>query len=764
MFRKDFVWGCATSAFQVEGALTEGGRKKSIWDVFTQEEGHIKNDATADVSCDFYHRYKEDIALMKQVGIQALRISLSWSRILPDGVGKVNEEGIHFYNNVINELLKNDIEPFVTLYHWDLPQALEEQGGWLNPNSIEWFAEYSKVVAEAFADRVKYFFTFNEPQCFIGLGYNQGTHAPGKKIPYKDQFSMVHNVLKAHGRSVITLREYAKQPIKIGYAPTGSMAYPASDSTEDIEAARKVLFSCPDDMNQWTWNTTWFSDPVYLGTYPEDGLKKYAEYLPEITSEDMKLIAQPLDFLGENIYNGYAVFAGDDGEPHISERPQGFPITGNGWPVTPDCFFWGLRFLYERYKHPIYVTENGCCNKDVLSSDGRVHDSERVDFLNRYLIAMKKVVDAGTDIRGYFEWSFTDNFEWSEGYRDRFGIVYVDFSTQRRYLKDSAYWYADVIRTNGENLMEPKEILFIEPVLKKSVWGGNRMREEYGYPLENENTGECWAISAHSYGECAVKGGSHAGMPLSKLWEKYPELFHHYKADKLPLIVKIIDAKEDLSIQVHPDDHYARVHEGNAQGKAECWYVLDCAPNATLVLGHNAKTREELCSMIDEQRWSELIKEIPIHAGDFIQVPPGTLHAIKGGILLLETQQYSDITYRLYDYDRAPLGHSRRLHIDQCKEVINVPETKIRITKTSSTDAVERLVKCEYYTVWKINVAGTVKINQDNPFMFMSVVEGCGTINATAIHKGDHFILPYQITEIQLEGNMTLIGSAPNMD
>ena len=462
MFNEKFVWGCASSAYQIEGAWNEDGRGESIWDRFCHEGDHILNGDTGDAACDFYHRYKEDIALMKQMGIQAYRFSLSWSRILPEGVGNVNQKGIDFYNAVIDELLKNGIEPYITLYHWDYPQALQDRGGWRNEESIAWFAEYAGIVSAAFSDRVRNFITLNEPQCFTGLAHLHTEHAPGIVLPTKDLFQLIHNVLRAHGAAVIALRKNAKQPIRVGYAPTCGMVYPKTETPENIEACRRYLFSCPENMDNWTWNVPWFSDPVFLGKYPEDGLKKYAGYLPEITDADMELISQPLDFMGQNIYNGIMLEADENGDPVYVDRYPGFPTTGNNWPVTPECFRFGLKLLYERYNLPIYVTENGMCSKDVISCDGRVHDPQRIDFLNRYILAMKRAMDEGADIRGYFQWTLTDNFEWNCGYRDRFGLIYVDFRTQRRYRKDSSYWYAEVIRTNGANLKPEKDIQFLD--------------------------------------------------------------------------------------------------------------------------------------------------------------------------------------------------------------------------------------------------------------------------------------------------------------
>ncbi len=764
MFRKDFVWGCASSAFQIEGAAHEGGKGDSIWDRFAAGEGNILNGDKPEPACDFYHRYPTDIALMKQVGIQAYRLSLSWPRILPDGIGRVNEEGLRFYDQVIDELLRNGIEPYITLYHWDYPQALQEMGGWLNEKSGDWFAEYAAVVSEHFSDRVRYFITFNEPQCFVGLSAIHQVHAPGIRLEQADIFRMIHHVLKAHGKAVIALRQHAKRAIQVGYAPTCGMAYPNTDSPADIKAARKALFTCPEEMDNWTWNVPWFSDPVFLGKYPEDGLRKYAQYLPVITDEDMELISQPLDFMGQNIYNGYAIAAGENGEPVYVERDAGHPQTGNMWPVTPKCFRWGLRFLYERYKLPIYVTENGICCKDVLQCDGRIHDSERIDFLNRYLYAMKQAMEDGADIRGYFEWTFTDNFEWNYGYRDRFGLVYVDFKTQRRYLKDSAYWYRDVIRSNGGSIRQPKEILFFHPEYKQMVWGGNRMRDVYGYDIPGDNTGEAWVISAHPHGDCVVNGGTYDGQKLSELWTNEPELFGHFPSDRFPMLVKVLDARYDLSIQVHPDDRYASEHENGSYGKTECWYILDCPEDATIILGHHARTREELCRMIDEKQWSDLIAEVPIRKGDFVQLDPGTVHVIKSNILILETEQNSDITYRVYDYDRLVDGKPRELHLDKCKDVITVPAKQDMVRSTSPTETVQELVSCDYYTVWKYVVNREMVIGQPHPFMIFSVVEGEGTVNGLAIQRGDHFLVPHGFGDMIFEGDMVLIASSPTRE
>lgn len=444
-YPKDFVWGAATSAIQIEGAATEDGKGRNIWDVFSKQPGRILDGQNPDISCNHYHKYKEDIQMMKEMGIRAYRFSIDWSRVIPDGTGTVNKKGLAFYSNLIDTLFENNIEPYLTLYHWELPEALHRKGGWLNEEIVEWFGNYAAVIAKNFGDRVKYFFTINEPQCFIGLGYLQGVHAPGHHCSVAETLQMAHNVLKAHGRAVQMIREHATGNVQIGFAPTCGMPYPASNRKEDIEAARKVMFSIPEDSN-WTWNVSWWSDPVLLGAYPEEGLRRFYHELPKITKEDLKLISEPIDMYGQNIYNGWEVKMGEDGNPVSVPRYVGFPRTATNWPITPECLYWGPKFLYERYHKPIYITENGIACNDVISLDGAIHDSARIDFEERYLSQLHRAIGDGVDVRGYFYWSLMDNFEWSEGYTQRFGLVYVDYRTGERILKDSAKWYQRFIK------------------------------------------------------------------------------------------------------------------------------------------------------------------------------------------------------------------------------------------------------------------------------------------------------------------------------
>lgn len=765
MFRDDFVWGVASSAYQIEGKDPQDGAGRMIWDNFI-EEGHIADGKNASVTCDHMHRYKEDFKLMRLLGIKAYRFSVNWSRIMPEGTGRVNEKAIALYRDMIMTMKENGITPYLTMYHWEFPQALQDRGGWLNEESIQWFGDYATVIAENFTDICEYIITLNEPECFVGLGHLSGVHAPGMKMGYKETFQIAHNALRAHGQAVINLRKHAKRPIKIGYAPTCSMAYPETDKPEDIEAARKVLFSFYNPISNWTWNVAWFNDPVFLGKYPEVGLEQFKEYLPKITKEDMELISQPLDFMGQNIYNGYIIRAGADGEPEFVPLPDGLPKTAAGWPVNPECLYWGIKFIYDRYRMPIYLTENGMSCHDIVSRDGQVHDPNRITFLDRYLSALQCASDEGVDIRGYFLWTFLDNFEWEKGFSERFGIVHVDFSTLKRTAKDSAFWYQKVIETNGAILSANRPvtpILFMEPVFKQMVWGGSRLGTDWHYDIPGDDTGECWAVSAHPNGDCTVREGVYKGKTLSELWKEHHELFGDTGTKEFPLLIKVIDAKKDLSIQVHPDDVYAAAHENGSFGKTECWYVLDCEPDTMMVIGHNATTREELADMIHGGRWSELFREVPVKKGDFIQIDPGTIHSIKGGMMVLETQQNSDITYRVYDFDRLVDGKPRQLHIDQSIDVITVPAVpaseNIRTTDGLPENRMNLLISCDTYKVWKLDVNGRVSFEQEYPFLIMSVIDGDGLINGQMIGKGDHFILPCGYGDVNLQGNMKLIVS-----
>lgn len=449
-FPKDFLWGTATSSYQIEGGVTEGGKGPSIWDDFTAQPGKIMDGSDGSVACDHFHRFREDVALMAKMGIRNYRFSISWPRVLPEGVGRVNEEGLQFYSDLVDCLLENGIRPFCTLYHWDLPRTLHEKGAWLNPQMPDWFEEYTRVMARRLGDRVKDFFTINEPQCVIGLGYGNGEHAPGIHFPVQDQVRMIHNLLRSHGRAVKALREEVPG-VRVGYAPCGSPGIPLTGSEADVNAARQAYMSVPTDERGLCWNVTWFSDPVVLGRYPEDGLRVYGKYLPEGWEKNMAEICQPMDYYAQNIYQGIVWRAGANG-PERVEKPQGYPRTAIGWPITPEVLYWGPRFLYERYGLPIVITENGMSCHDAVSLDGRVHDPNRIDYLHRYLTCLRRACDDGVKVAGYFYWSFLDNFEWAYGYTERFGLTYVDYQTQERIPKDSCLWYRDVMAENGASL------------------------------------------------------------------------------------------------------------------------------------------------------------------------------------------------------------------------------------------------------------------------------------------------------------------------
>ncbi len=444
---KDFVWGVATAAIQIEGGLYEGGKGESIWDVLAHTPGRIRYNENADVSCDHYHHYKEDVKLMGELGVDAYRFSIAWPRIFTNGFGEPNEEGLQFYSDLVDELLKYNITPYVTLFHWDLPLEVFRKGGWLNDEIVEWFANYTRVVAERLGDRVKNFITFNEPQCIIG-GMDGWGHAPAVRYSTKDKLLAVHNILKSHGRAVQVLRETVKD-VKVGYAPCANPFFPKDDSPEQLELARKAYFSLHLMSN--FYNVILYSDPIFFGDYPKEYYEMFKGDIPNITKEDLELISQPLDFYGQNIYWGGSVSPCDN-EAGFKEDPlyQGYPRTTMGQPVMPQVIYWGARFLYERYKTPIIITENGAACMDWVHLDGKVHDPQRIDYIKRYTNELLRAKDEGIDVRGYFNWSFIDNFEWDNGYDPRLGLVYVDYRTQERIPKDSFYFYRDLIKDYKE--------------------------------------------------------------------------------------------------------------------------------------------------------------------------------------------------------------------------------------------------------------------------------------------------------------------------
>ncbi len=447
-FKKDFVWGAAAAAYQIEGAPCLAGGGESVWDMFCKKNGAVWNHHNGDVACDHYNRYREDVGLMSEIGLHAYRLSISWPRVLPDGTGRVNEAGLDFYDKLIDTLLEKNITPYVTLFHWDLPYLLHCRGGWLNPESVEWFAEYTELIVKRIGDRVRHWMTFNEPNIFLSRGYGMGVHAPGETLPPAELLRQAHHVLMAHGRSVQVLRGHGAG-YKIGFAPAMDVAIPDTDTPENIAAARRRMFlvgcRAMGDLALW-------ADPVFFGRYPENMLEVFDEKKVITTAEDMKLISQPLDFCAVNIYNGHRMRAADSKMGEVLKADRGTPLTGISWTITPEALYWGPRHLWERYGKPVIIAENGMSNHDIVSLDGKVHDPQRIDFLNRYLLQLERAVKDGVAIDGYFLWSIMDNFEWDHGYKERFGIIFVEYATQQRILKDSARWYSDIIKTNGTSL------------------------------------------------------------------------------------------------------------------------------------------------------------------------------------------------------------------------------------------------------------------------------------------------------------------------
>jgi beta-glucosidase len=461
-FPKDFTWGVAAAAYQIEGAAQTDGRAPSIWDDFCRQPGAVFEGHSGDVACDHYHRYREDIALMAQLGAKAYRLSISWPRVLPQGTGAANEKGLEFYDRLIDGLLEAGVTPWVTLYHWDLPSALQARGGWMNRDIAHWFADYATLLGRRLGDRVKHWMTINEPPCVIGLGMHDGVFAPGLKLSFRECLLGAHHLLLAHGAGVQALRAACPGKIEVSLALTARERIPATNSPADVRAAEQDYFSCRE---RNLWNLTWWADPIFLGHYPTDGLAAFAGDLPAIKDDDLKQIAQPLDFFGYNCYSGMPFRAGANGAP---EKVPGEWGIGNArgtlsWlNVAPAALYWSAKLLHQRYALPVVFTENGFCNTDFVQLDGRVPDPQRIDFLERYLGCMHRAVAEGAQVGGYFYWSVMDNFEWKEGYKDRFGLVHVDYTTQKRTPKDSYFWYRDVIRSNGESLKlkQPPVIAF----------------------------------------------------------------------------------------------------------------------------------------------------------------------------------------------------------------------------------------------------------------------------------------------------------------
>jgi beta-glucosidase len=458
-FPKDFTWGAATSSFQIEGTAWRDGGGRSVWDMMTDQAGKIAHGDNGEIACDHYHRYKDDVALMTDIGLQAYRFSISWPRVLPDGTGKVNQQGLDFYSNLVDALLENNIDPWITLFHWDFPYALFCRGGWLNRDSADWFADYTALVVDTLSDRVSNWVTLNEPQCFISLGHLDGIHAPGLKMGITEVLLAGHNALLAHGKSVQVIRANAKSAPFISAAQAVKVSIPATDQSNDIEAARQHMFSIRD---KHCFNNSWFSDPMILGQYPDEGVELFGSEMPKITPGDLDIIHQKLDYFGANIYSGIHVRATEGGFETVEKD---LPVTAMDWPITPEALYWGPKYLHDRYQQPIVITESGMANEDN-EANGKVHDKERIEYLDEYISEYARASEDGVPVLGYFIWSLIDNFEWAEGYTKRFGIVHVDFETQQRTLKDSAYWYKNhIVKHTSDHLNNAKSTADKKPVI-----------------------------------------------------------------------------------------------------------------------------------------------------------------------------------------------------------------------------------------------------------------------------------------------------------
>jgi beta-glucosidase len=432
IFPRGFVWGASTAAYQVEGGWNAEGKGLSIWDKFTHTNGRVKNGDTGDVACDHYHRYIEDFGLMKQLGIKAYRFSLSWPRIFPKGKGEINRRGLDYYDRLIDSLLALDIEPYITLYHWDLPQALQENGGWANRDTAGYFADYAAVAAHKFGDRVKNWVTVNEPWVIAVYGHVTGVHAPGvrdRRVAYQ----VGHNLLLAHGLATQAIRA-ATSDSRVGLTLLLGMADPETDDPQSRAKADEL----------WQRDCAWFLDPLFNGYYPPEQLHNAGNEGPQIKPNDFATISQQLDFLGVNYYTRFVVNA----KGQVVKVP-GAEYTDMDWEVHPTSLGRMLLKLNQEYKlPPIFITENGAAVPDVLTPEGHVHDTRRIKYLHDHLVELRKAMKLGVNVRGYFLWSLMDNFEWAHGYSARFGLIYVDFKSQQRFLKDSAHWYERVIRRN----------------------------------------------------------------------------------------------------------------------------------------------------------------------------------------------------------------------------------------------------------------------------------------------------------------------------
>ncbi len=448
-FPDGFLWGSATASYQIEGAAHDGGRGLSVWDTFSHTEGKVANRHTGDVACDHYHRVEQDVAMMAHLGLQSYRFSISWSRVMPDGRGEVNTEGLAFYNRLVDQLLSQGIKPCPTLFHWDLPQGLEDIGGFRNRDTVSWFGDYAALMARELGDRVSMWSTFNEPWCYAYLGHAAGLHAPGLTDPHA-AVTVAHHELLAHGLAVKAMRA-ERDSLQMGI-----VINPSNIVSEGTPPAPEGQIQLIDAIHN-----RWWLDATLRGEYPADLLQSYGALADAVQSGDLTTIAQPLDWMGINYYFDILVRGVENHDSTtrmlayptvtgVAEAAEREVHTDMGWPITPAGFTKLLVRLHDDYPNmpPIYITENGAAYDDPVV-DGRCADPRRIDYLDQHLRALRAAMDAGVDVRGYYQWSLMDNFEWSLGYDKRFGLVHVDFDTLERTPRNSAYWYRDVIRANA---------------------------------------------------------------------------------------------------------------------------------------------------------------------------------------------------------------------------------------------------------------------------------------------------------------------------
>lgn len=443
-FQKDFAWGVATASYQIEGGAHEADKGLNVWDVGSDTKGRIFEEQSGDVACDHIHRFREDVALMKAMGIRAYRFSINWARLIPAGTGRVSERGSEFYLELLAALKEAGIEPWVTLFHWDYPYALYLKGGWLNEDSPKWFEEYAGVCAERFKPYVKHYILINEPQCFLGLGHLSGAHAPFLKLPEREVMVAAHHVLLGCGLAEKRIRKICGDGVKIGTAQAYWPSLPYTES--DYEIARRDTFDCHRDFG----SVNYYTDPLLLGRYPKEFEAWQRESGFRYPESDMEIIKSRHDFYGMNTYSGnYVTERG--GKAEVVLPTPAVPKTDMRWNVYPDALYYGPKYLYERYKLPIVCTENGVALSEWKDLKGEINDDSRIDFIKRYLRSFHRAAEE-TEIIGYFHWTLIDNFEWTEGFSKKFGLIHLDPQTGERTPKKSANFYKKVIETNGEEI------------------------------------------------------------------------------------------------------------------------------------------------------------------------------------------------------------------------------------------------------------------------------------------------------------------------